>query len=270
VITTVFASAASTIQSSAASNLSDTTTRSISGWSGTRSAMLLTTVTGTARRHATLYTSSFTGQASASTKMRTRVIGMLAVLQILQPAGAALLRRVGRDRLDLRLLGLARFLVRFLLSLGHGPVSCCGAAIAPPPPRHSLMAATLKRFARTGPGLPLDKLAGCAGTGEGPPHPHPRRRNQSHDLSLSAPDARPSPCARRRGVHPRRAPGFGGGAAGRSAALLRGPHRDAGHGQGHVPQGVPHPQHRRRPDRAGRKPDLGPAGRGRRQAVARA
>ena len=54
VITTVRASAASAIQSSAASNLSLTTTRSISGWSGTRMRMLLTTLTGTSRRHATL------------------------------------------------------------------------------------------------------------------------------------------------------------------------------------------------------------------------
>jgi hypothetical protein len=54
VITTVFASDCSAIQSSAASNLSDTTTRSISGWSGTRKGELLTTVTGTSRRHATL------------------------------------------------------------------------------------------------------------------------------------------------------------------------------------------------------------------------
>ena len=36
VITTVFASARSAIQSSAASNLSDTTTRSTKGWAGTR------------------------------------------------------------------------------------------------------------------------------------------------------------------------------------------------------------------------------------------
>ena len=42
-ITTVRASACSAIQSSAASNSSDTTTRSISGWSGTRRQLLLTT-----------------------------------------------------------------------------------------------------------------------------------------------------------------------------------------------------------------------------------
>ena len=69
-ITTVAASAASAIQSSAASNVSLTSTRSTKGWSGTRMRLLLTTLTGTPRRHATLYTSSLTGQASASTRIR--------------------------------------------------------------------------------------------------------------------------------------------------------------------------------------------------------
>ena len=46
--------ARSAIQSSAASNASDTVTRSISAWSGTRSRALLTTRTGTWCRQATL------------------------------------------------------------------------------------------------------------------------------------------------------------------------------------------------------------------------
>src|SRR3546814_15534987 len=69
VTTMLRSSAAPAIQSSAASKPSDTTTRSTSGCSGTRSRLLLTIFTGTACRHATRYTSSLTGQASASTRM---------------------------------------------------------------------------------------------------------------------------------------------------------------------------------------------------------
>ena len=54
VITTLSAPDCSAIQSSAASNPSDTTTRAIKGCTGTRSAMLATTVTRTAWRSATL------------------------------------------------------------------------------------------------------------------------------------------------------------------------------------------------------------------------
>src|SRR5690242_15857107 len=46
-------------------------------------------------------------------------LAVLQMIQALQPARAAFLRRIGRVGLDLRLLRLARFLVRSLLSLGH-------------------------------------------------------------------------------------------------------------------------------------------------------
>src|SRR5207302_9789660 len=48
----------------------------------------------------------------------------LAVLQILQPASAALLRRLRGIGLHLRLLRLACFLARSLLTLCHVPASC--------------------------------------------------------------------------------------------------------------------------------------------------
>ncbi len=74
VMTTSRGVAVSAIQSSAASKASLTTTRSTKKCSGTRIRMLLTSLTATARRKATRYTSSFTGQASASTRIRASLI----------------------------------------------------------------------------------------------------------------------------------------------------------------------------------------------------
>src|SRR4029079_18894503 len=48
-----------------------------------------------------------------------KFVKFLIVLQIFQPALAALLRRIGGDALHLRLLRLSRFLVRSHLTLGH-------------------------------------------------------------------------------------------------------------------------------------------------------
>jgi hypothetical protein len=59
--------ARSAIQSSATSMPPGTTTRSIHGTRGTAIGLLLTTNTLSPYRSATRYTSSFTGQASAST-----------------------------------------------------------------------------------------------------------------------------------------------------------------------------------------------------------
>src|SRR3954463_16085584 len=51
------------------------------------------------------------------------------MLQAFDAALAALLRWVGGNRLDLRLLRLARFLVRSLLSLGHRESPCLDCAV---------------------------------------------------------------------------------------------------------------------------------------------
>src|SRR3546814_1970401 len=68
-MTTAVELARSAIQSSAASKPDPTTIRVTSGWTGTRIIILLTMETRTSWRKATLYTSSFTGHASASTNM---------------------------------------------------------------------------------------------------------------------------------------------------------------------------------------------------------
>src|SRR5437660_534235 len=61
----------------------------------------------------------------------------LAVLEVLETARAAFLRRLRGVGLDLRLLRLARFLVRPLLSLGHGRSLLLVGAKAPRGDDHS-------------------------------------------------------------------------------------------------------------------------------------
>src|SRR4029079_252281 len=76
----------------------------------------------------------------------------LVVLQILQPARPAFLRRIGRDRLDLRLLWLARFLARSHLTLGH----------AHPPPERRRLAIIIASRDSAAPTFLLSQTASCA------------------------------------------------------------------------------------------------------------
>src|SRR4051794_28277329 len=62
---------------------------------------------------------TFLGPGAAARRNSSVARRRLAVLEILEPPRATLLRGLRGDRLDLRLLGLARFLARSLLSLGH-------------------------------------------------------------------------------------------------------------------------------------------------------